>query len=60
MGNSNQYDAQFYVYDTTGRLLMSKTITESTTMIQSNLPSGIYVYKLLSAERSQKGKFIVQ
>jgi len=60
MGNSNQYDAQFYVYDTTGRLLMSKAITESTTMIQSNFPTGIYVYKLLSGERSQKGKFIVQ
>lgn len=53
-------NTKFYIYNTTGSLLVSTAITESRTTINSNFPTGIYFYKLSSNAGSQKGKFIVR
>jgi len=53
-------NTKFYIYNTTGSLLVSTVITESRTTINSNFPTGIYFYKLSSNAGSQKGKFIVR
>lgn len=59
-GNKDSYNSQFSVYDSTGRLLMSQTLTESNTTIQSNFTAGVYVYKLTSKGNLLQGKFIVK
>lgn len=58
--NQNSHTTQLYIYNSVGRLMASKQITQSKTIISSNYPTGIYFYKLTSNESSQKAKFIVK
>ena len=54
--------AEVKIYDVLGAELMSNTITEQTTTFEtSNLPSGIYFYKVISNNKTiQSGKLIAQ
>ena len=58
--NKVKSNSRLYIYNTIGRLVASTPITQAKTTINSNLPTGIYFYKLLSTAGSQKGKFIVK
>lgn len=58
--NLNSNAKQLYLYNSVGRLMVSKSITESKTIISTNFPTGIYFYNLTSKDSSQKGKFIVK
>ncbi|MBA3901134.1 MAG: DUF3494 domain-containing protein [Bacteroidetes bacterium] len=49
------------IYDAQGKIVMNKIITEKTTTLATNLPSGFYFYQLVSKDNSvQSGKLISQ
>jgi hypothetical protein len=58
---SESNSSEVNIYNTLGTLVMTKTITEKTTTIETNFPTGIYFYKVISKNNSvQSGKLISQ
>jgi hypothetical protein len=58
---SESNTSELRLYNTLGTLVISKTITEKVTTIETNFPSGIYYYKVISKDNSvQSGKLISQ
>ncbi len=54
-------NCELHIYNTSGSLVMNKIITEKTTTFETNLPTGLYFYKLISDNNiSQSGKLISQ
>ena len=55
----NSYELR--LYNVIGSLMISKTLTEKATMIDTNFPSGIYFYKIINKSNIvQSGKLISQ
>lgn len=52
--------SELTIYNSTGKMMVTELITKTTTTIETNLPTGVYFYKLTSTDGSQKGKFIVK
>ena len=55
----NNSNALVYIYNATGSLVLSSPITQANTSLETNLASGIYLYKLAMPSGTQTGKFIV-
>jgi len=56
---SNSSEVRFY--NTLGTLVMTKTITEPATTIETNFPTGIYFYKVIGKNNTiQSGKIMSQ
>lgn len=55
-------DAQIYIYDASGKLLMTETrkSTSKQAISTKNLQSGIYLVKIIQGEKSQTEKLIVK
>jgi hypothetical protein len=54
-------DYAFKMYSILGKEVMSTTLTDQKTKLQTNLPSGVYFYKVISQDRIiQSGKLISQ
>ncbi len=60
IGNELAASPTFYIYNIHGVLVSVNAITESHTIISSDLPTGIYIYKMNANEGSQTGKFSVK
>lgn len=53
--------SELKIYNALGALVLSKTISEKVSTIETKFPSGIYYYKLISKDNSvQSGKLISQ
>ncbi len=53
--------SELRVYDVLGTLVLSMVITEKNTLIETNLPSGIYSYKVVGKNgTAQSGKLVSQ
>lgn len=48
------------IYNSDGRLMASQQLDEKVTLINLNLPSGLYVYEITSPGHTTKGKIIIQ
>ncbi len=60
-GASESNSSEVFLYNTLGTLVMSKSITEKITTIETNFPSGIYFYKVIGKNNAiQSGKLISQ
>ncbi|MBL7936148.1 MAG: DUF3494 domain-containing protein [Bacteroidia bacterium] len=58
---SESNPVNFSIYNTLGTLVMSKIITEQSSVIETNLPSGIYFYKVITKNNKiQSGKLMSQ
>ena len=53
-------NCELRIYNTSGALVITKTITEQTSTVEKNLPTGLYFYKLVSKNTIQTGKLISQ
>lgn len=51
---------QLYIYNSSGRMMMSELLTQTTTTVSTEFPTGVYFYKLTTEKGSLNGKFIVQ
>lgn len=59
--NENNSNSEFNLYDVTGKVVMKKTITKSSTAIDINVPSGMYFYRFINdAGNVQTGKLIAK
>ena len=58
---SESNTSEVKIYNTLGTLVITKTITEKLTTIETNLPSGIYYYNVINKNNTvQSGKLISQ
>lgn len=58
---SESNSSEILFYNTLGTIVMTKTIIEKTTSIETNFPTGIYFYKVISKNNHiQSGKLISQ
>ncbi len=58
---STAYPITLKVYDTIGKLVINKLLTNNRSLIQTNLPFGVYFYQLSSTnEKTQTGKLILK
>jgi hypothetical protein len=58
---SESNSSELHFYNTLGTLVLTKTITEKSTNIETNFPSGIYFYKVFTKNNIvQSGKLISQ
>jgi hypothetical protein len=61
MKNVSKFDnSQLSIYNSVGKMMINRTITQEVTNIETNFSSGIYFYKLTSEDKSvQTGKLIL-
>ena len=53
-------NSQLHLYNSVGAMVLIKTISEVSTTIETNFPSGIYFYKITAEDKStQTGKLIL-
>ena len=53
--------SELKVYDVLGALVLNTTLTQKTTVLEMNLPTGVYFYKIFSKNNTvQSGKLISQ
>lgn len=51
---------QFELFDITGKYVLSRRIDQSTEIMISSLPDGIYIYEIRTDDFSQKGKLVIR
>jgi Ice-binding-like/Secretion system C-terminal sorting domain len=57
--NVSDNSSELYIYNSLGGIVMSRTITETTTTLETNLSSGIYFYRLINSNGAvQTGKLV--
>jgi hypothetical protein len=58
--NNNPQNSELQIYNSIGKLVFSKKLMDTKTNINtSKLSSGIYLYRIISNEISETGKFII-
>ena len=61
LNDASRLNMNLRIYNTIGKLVISKTITAKTTTLNVNLPSGIYYYRTSGKDLiSQSGKLVAQ
>lgn len=53
-------DFKFNLYDTSGKLIVSKKLQTNTITIQNNLPKGVYIYRIETNTKIYNGKLLVE